>query len=268
MYRPLANLARAGIRALAAGRSLLPARSGARILTYHSVRPDGAGPRSSYVHPDHFAQQMAWLAESGRVVVSLSQLAGQLEAGLPVPDQWTCITFDDGYLDNFEHAFPVLRQHQFPATIFLITAKIDRDEAFLTSEQICHMQEFGITFGGHTVDHVSLSTVNSSEARRQIAESGHQVRLITGRPAEHFCYPFGHWHSDVERHVVEAGYRTCCTEQAGPVSSGSNQFRLRRAGILGTDSLHDFALKVKGAYDWWINTYMALEEQRRRRQGG
>jgi peptidoglycan/xylan/chitin deacetylase (PgdA/CDA1 family) len=268
LRRILSTILRSGLRTMATLRSYLPGPSGARIITYHSVRPDGPGSRSSYVHPVDFAAQMAWLASSGYQVVPLSQLAQQLAAGRPVPGNWACITFDDGYADNYVHAFPVLKAHRFPATIFLVTGKINRDPLFLTYQQMEEMRSHGIEFGAHTVDHVSLSSLSPDEARQQVVTSKAQLEAMAGQPALHFCYPFGHYNETVEGFVRTAGFQTCCTEQAGVVQTGADPFRLRRAGVLGTDTLRDFRLKVQGAYDWWINAYMHLEEQRRRRRGG
>ncbi|HWI60441.1 MAG TPA: polysaccharide deacetylase family protein [Symbiobacteriaceae bacterium] len=268
MRRAVATTIRTGLRVLATLRAALPGRTGARILTYHSVRPDGTGPRSSYIDPTNFAAQISWLVQAGYQVVPLSALADRLAAGEPVPANWTCITFDDGYADNYVHAFPVLKAHGVPATIFLVTGAINRDPLFLTSRQMEEMRVHGIDFGAHTVDHVSLSSLPIDEAHGQVVGSKQQLEQLTGAPGEHFCYPFGHFSPAVEGFVREAGFRTCCTEQAGVITAGTEPLRLVRAGILGTDTLRDFQLKVKGGYDWWINTYMQIEEWRRRRRGG
>ncbi|HYF93385.1 MAG TPA: polysaccharide deacetylase family protein [Symbiobacteriaceae bacterium] len=268
MRRFVGTALRTGLRTLAGLRSFLPAPSGARILTYHSVRPDGTGPRSSYVDPADFASQMEWLEKSGYQVVSLDTLADRLLTGGGLPDNWVCITFDDGYADNYVHAFPVLKRHGFPATVFLVTGEVNRNPLFVTSGQIAEMLAYGVGFGAHTVDHVSLSSVAPDEAAEQIAGSKAQVAALTGAPAKHFCYPFGHYNESVAGFVRSSGFRTCCLEQAGTVKSGSDPLQLRRAGILGTDTLHDFQLKVRGAYDWWINIYMRNEERRRLRRGG
>jgi peptidoglycan/xylan/chitin deacetylase (PgdA/CDA1 family) len=268
MRRVLSKTLRTGLRTLATVRSFLPAAGGARVVTYHSVRPDGHGPRSSYVHPDDFAKQIGWLVQSGYRVVPLSDLADRLAAGQVIPERWACITFDDGYADNYQYAFPVLRHYGVPATVFLVTGKINHDPEFITYAQMAEMRAHGIEFGGHTVDHVSLSSVAPAEARQQILTSKQQLDAMLGAPGRHFCYPFGHYNATVEGFVREAGFQTCCTEQAGPVRPGSDPLRLLRVGVLGTDTLQDFSLKVRGAYDWWINTYMHVEEWRRRRRGG
>lgn len=246
----------------------MPMSSGARIITYHSVRPEGSDPRSSYVHPDDFAAQMGWLVSAGYEVVPLSTLAAHLSEGKAIPDNWACITFDDGYADNYSHAFPLLKHYGMPATVFLVTGKMDKDPEFLTREQIADMRAHGIEFGAHTVDHVSLSSVAPGQAREQVLGSQQQLGDLLGEPGRHFCYPFGHFNETVEQFIREAGFSTCCTERAGSVRAGSNPLRLNRVGVLGTDSLRDFGLKVQGAYDWWINSFMYVEELRRRRRGG
>jgi len=247
-------------------RSLLPTQNGPRILTYHSIRPGGPGPRSAYVHPTDFESQLKYMLNQGYEFVSLTRLVSAIESNEPMPNTWVCITFDDGYADNYEYAFPMLKKYGLPATIFLISGKINRDPRFLTLAQIREMALNGIEFGSHTVDHVSLSSVPLEEARLQIFESKRQLEDILQTPVEHFCYPYGHYNETVEDFVREAGYRSCCTEQAGAINVTTDPFRLVRVGILGTDMLTDFGLKVRGAYDWWINSYLAIQEWRRRQK--
>lgn len=268
MRRIVGTVLRTGLRTVATLRSWLPAPEGARILTYHSVRPGGPGSRSSYVHPADFAAQMRWLVEAGYEIISLTTLVDALASGRTPSARWVCLTFDDGYADNYEHAFPVLRQYGLPATIFAVTGKVGHDPLFLTLGQMQEMRQHGVEFGAHTVDHVSLSSVAPDEAERQIIGSGQQLEQMLGAPVAHFCYPYGHYNGVTEGFVRSYGYKSCCLEQAGRVQAGNNPLHLRRAGILGTDTLHDFKLKVHGAYDWWINIYMQLEERRRRRRGG
>lgn len=266
MNRIVSSTLRTCLRSAAAVRSLFPTRSGPRILTYHSVRPNGPGPRSAYVHPADFESQIRYILDQGYEVVSLSRLVNAIRSNHTLPNTWVCITFDDGYADNYEYAFPVLKKFGLPATVFLVSGKINRDPRFLTLTQIEQMSSHGIEFGSHTVDHVSLSSVPLAEARRQILESKRQLEDLLQAPVEHFCYPYGHFNEAVDHFVREAGYRSCCTEQAGAISLTTDPFRLVRVGVLGTDTLADFALKVHGAYDWWVNSFMAIQEWRRRRQ--
>jgi peptidoglycan/xylan/chitin deacetylase (PgdA/CDA1 family) len=73
------------------------------------------------VTPENFAAQMAYLASAGYRTLGSRQLAGFL-AGEPVPAKSVVLTFDDGYLDNWVHAHPVLQRHSFTALCFLVSA--------------------------------------------------------------------------------------------------------------------------------------------------
>lgn len=90
------------------------------ILMYHHVSP-AAGLVT--VTPEHFRAHVAWLAEHGWQTLTLDQIAAFL-AGQPVRRKSVVITFDDGYLDNWTHAHPVLSEHGLNGVIFLITGQI------------------------------------------------------------------------------------------------------------------------------------------------
>jgi peptidoglycan/xylan/chitin deacetylase (PgdA/CDA1 family) len=211
--------------------------------------------------------QLAWLARE-REVVSLSTMVHALQAGKPLPESWVSITFDDGYLDNYQYAYPILRGLNLPATIFVVTGKVGRDPEFLTLEQIAEMRAHNIEFGAHTVDHVPLTSVPAEAAREQVLRSKEQLEQILGEPVQHFCYPHGHFNATIESFVREAGFRSCCTENSGAVSNQADPLRLLRVGILGTDTQADFRLKVQGAYDWWINLFMMAQQGLRGIRGG
>ena len=87
------------------------------VLMYHHVSP-AAGAVT--VSPAHFADQMAMLAREGYTTLSARAFSEYL-AGKPVPAKSVMLTFDDGYLDNWVHAHPVLAKHGFTALGFLVS---------------------------------------------------------------------------------------------------------------------------------------------------
>ncbi|MFN8391029.1 MAG: polysaccharide deacetylase family protein [Bdellovibrionota bacterium] len=106
-----------------------------RILTYHRVTevqslrfPIQPG---MYVLPETFAMHMRYLADYCNVI-PLSELLAALKAKTDLPPATVVVTFDDGWLDNFEYAFPILREYSLPATIFLATAYIGTQDYFWT----------------------------------------------------------------------------------------------------------------------------------------
>ena len=113
----LASLARACL----AGRAV--------ILRYHSVSSAADGTHLCLdpglaVLPEHFDRQCAYLRRHYRVI-SLDEMVDSLQAGRALPPKAVALTFDDGYLDNYTRAFPILRRHGLNATFYVSTGCID-----------------------------------------------------------------------------------------------------------------------------------------------
>src|SRR5678815_1522291 len=89
-----------------------------QILTYHKVSPD-PHPFFAPTHPAVFEQQMQFLATYYRVM-PLAELVERSQHG-DIPPRSVAVTFDDGYRDNYDFAFPILKKWRIPATIFVAT---------------------------------------------------------------------------------------------------------------------------------------------------
>lgn len=215
----------------------------APILMYHKVEPaqDGRAD-STRVSPAIFEKQMEFLKVRGYRVVPLAQLARDVAAGKRLPDKTVAITFDDGTLDNFRYAFPVLRKMKFPATIFMITDNIGR-EGWLSEEDLRILDESGITIGSHTVRHTFLPEADEATVRRELADSKTRLEQILGRPVTLFSYPAGGVTPGIQRLVAEAGYEVAVT---------TNYHRDRR-DIL---ALHRVKATESGGslFSFWVKT--------------
>ncbi len=128
------------------------------VINYHRIANpyradfDSFKPNVSAT-PEDFDRQMDYLARWFHVV-SLREIVEWLDGGRELPPYSALITFDDGYLDNYTSAFPILRRHQFPALIFLTTGHIGTDAAFywdLAAYCFCHTQHQRITFPGGAI---------------------------------------------------------------------------------------------------------------------
>ncbi len=108
------------------------------IVTYHGVLPSGAGPADSrsrnVVAEDDFRRQVRYLSRAYRCL-PLSEAVERLRAGGALPPYSACVTFDDGFRNNFVHAFPILREYGVPATIFLTTGHIGQGTRLLWTEK-------------------------------------------------------------------------------------------------------------------------------------
>lgn len=111
--------------------AVLARRRGRYVLAYHRVLPPEHLRRhyvqsAMWVTPETFDRQLAWMARVGRIV----DLPEILDFGSQSDRPLFAVTFDDGWRDNFTHAFPLLRRHGVPATIFLVTGAIDSGALF------------------------------------------------------------------------------------------------------------------------------------------
>ncbi len=224
----------------------------ARILMYHRIAPPipGAHKRNKWrVAPEAFERQMAWFAKHGWRSFTVSEL---IEAET-LPPKAFCITFDDGYADNYTTALPILKRYGFKATVYLVPhAKENRWEAFeeerydrlLNEKEIEEMVRSGlIEFGSHTLTHANLLRLPREEAYREIAASKRETERLSGQPCVSFAYPYGKYDTAIAEMVEKAGYRSAVTVKRG-VYDKSAPYALRRIGILGTESFFDFYLKI------------------------
>lgn len=95
------------------------------ILLYHSVQNVRTDPFGVRVSPRHFAQHMAALRAHANPM-SLIELVDRLGSG-DLPPKSVAVTFDDGYADNLQHAFPAMKRYAIPGTVFIATGYIGRD---------------------------------------------------------------------------------------------------------------------------------------------
>ena len=118
------------------------------IFMYHSVSFLFEAPFSNAVRirPSIFAKQMQYLKDHHYQVVDLDVLFQKVIEGEKLSPKTIAITFDDGYLDNYVNAFPILKFYQFPATFFLITGSIGKDPKFMTWDQAREIEQHQIRF--------------------------------------------------------------------------------------------------------------------------
>ncbi len=206
------------------------------IITYHSIS-EGDSPLK--ISPSLFAQQMEWLRSNARVV-PLGELLRPLVEHRPFPERTAVLTFDDGYVDFYASAAPVLLRLGLPATVFLPTGYCGRtngwpgqpswvrEEALMSWEQISELSRSGIDFGAHSISHPDLSTLATIQAEQEIAGSKAQIQERIGRPVEFFAYPYGRWSPEV-RDLARKFYLGACSTAAGVVEPDAEPFALPRA---------------------------------------
>ena len=229
--------------------------SGLRILFYHRVSDDDD---ALAVPPQRFREQMDFLVSEGYDVIDVTEAADRLIAGAP-PARTIGLNFDDGYLDNAEHALPVLEEHEFRATVFVPTGAIDGTTSFawyrrqpplLAWDDIVELDRAGtLRFEAHSVTHPSLIALEDDAAWEEIAGSKLALEARLGRPVDAFCYPAGLFGDRDRELVAQAGFRVAVSCEPGVNVPGTDLLALHRRQIDPADSILDFRAKVGGGHD-------------------
>lgn len=210
-----------------------PARA-AVILQYHHVANDT--PRTTSVTPAEFRQQMQHLKDLGYRVVSLDVIIDALVGHKPLPDNVVAITFDDGFANVFSNARPILREFDYPYTMFLGPALIDRREGpVLSWPQIKQMQDEGVIIANHSSYHHSLAVPKAGETQAQWRErvkadillAQHQLEQQLGQQRKWLAYPYGDFSAELEKLVAELGF-IGIGQQSGAVGPGVSPTRIPR----------------------------------------
>ena len=218
------------------------------ILNYHRVGTQEGDPTMT-VSKDAFHRQMSLLASQGRAI-SLEELVSLLASKPPALPKKVAVTFDDGYEDNYTHAFSILKTHRIPVTIFLVTEWIGKKE-FLSWEAVREMSKEGISFGSHTKTHPYLPSVSSRKIlEEEIRGSKELLEDRFGKEVSQFSYPFGGFTEEAKQYVREAGYKAAVTSNRGEKRKERDLYALSRIKMTdaSTSSLI-FNLKTSGYYE-------------------
>lgn len=220
------------------------------ILMYHSIGYDDKVMKTT-VSPGSFERQMEFLSKNHYNVIGLDKIISYIKNRERIPHRTVAITFDDGYYNNYQYAYPILKKYNLPATIFVIVDKIGLP-GWLNWSQIEEMTSSGIiTIGSHTKSHAWLPSLGSEELRRELTASKDILEKKLGRKVESLCYPLGAHDDRVKRAVKEAGYS--CAVATNPKKPGPKDdlYSLRRVRISRTsDNLFIFWFETSGYYTW------------------
>lgn len=222
-----------------------------RILTYHRITPDvyQKDPHLC-VSPSLFQDQLCFLKKNHYRLIDLDEAIRQMTRGVIRDSKQVVLTFDDGFRDNYDFAFPLLKKFNAGATVFPIVSKIGSDSDFLDKEQIIEMRNCGITFGSHTLTHPMLPQISTKDAWDEIYRSRAQLESILQVPVRSFAYPAGHFTKLHCQMVKNAGYRYAVSIAPGGDHVESDLYQLKRTEIAPHDSLYDFRNKLHGGFDW------------------
>ncbi len=231
------------------------------ILCYHSIHPT----ISFSLHPEIFEAHLRWLTANCDVVRFGQLVPGHCDEGSR-PE--VAITFDDGYLDNYEIALPLLLKYKVTATFFLTPGfLLKRQEVVdhlaagwrapaseITPMIWSHAENLlaaGMDIGAHSFSHIALSRLDETSAMAELSDSKRVLETTLGIPVAAMSYPYGRPGSAVRpetiRLAAEAGYTRAALVLFRGVRSADSLLELPRF-VADDDSVESLSEKIRG---WW-----------------
>ena len=215
------------------------------ILMYHYVSEPPPGSdiyrTDLSVSPNSFRQQMAFLSENGYTPVDLYTLSLAIVNQATLPEKPVILTFDDGYLDMYDHVFPVLQEYGFTGTFFIISDYIDQErEGYMTWDMVTEMAQAGHRIESHSKTHPDLSQKSRDGLIYEILGAQETIAAHTGARPRYFCYPGGTYNDETIAVLKELDYWGAVTTQNGTWHGFDDRFEWRRVRIRNTTTIEEY----------------------------
>jgi peptidoglycan/xylan/chitin deacetylase (PgdA/CDA1 family) len=180
------------------------------VLCYHYIKKN-ISKGSLYVIPETvFEQQMRMLLDSGYETILPDQIYLSVTEGSKLPAKPVMLSFDDTHEEDYLNVFPILNRLGLKAVFFINTVVIGKP-GYMTSMQIKELSDSGHTIGGHTWNHPNIKKLRERDLTWQIDKPKQDIEKITGKPVEHFAYPYGVWNdagiSKLKKHGIKTAFQ-------------------------------------------------------------
>lgn len=247
---------------------MVSAASGIPILMYHGIRECRGCAHPYYeTHtcPRVFAAQMKYLHDSNYRVLNVRDLERAWRDGTK-SRRAVAVTFDDGFDDVYERAFPVLASFNMSATVFIVSqfAGTRRETglkgSFMSWDRIRELDAHGWEIGSHTSTHCRLASGSTAAMRWELQSSKDTIEDELGSPIRSFSYPYAYpesnagFRKEYRDALQSCSYDTGVTTIIGTAEAASDPLQLPRIPVNLHDDLRFFAAKLEGAYDWMHST--------------
>jgi peptidoglycan/xylan/chitin deacetylase (PgdA/CDA1 family) len=216
------------------------------ILMYHYVSWPPANAdryrRDLSVAPEQLAEHLAYLQGQGYQGITLYDLLNHLAWGQPLPEKPVIITFDDGYRDNYDNAFPLLQQYGFPATFFVLTEVTSQGVPdYMTWDQLRAMAAAGMDIECHARVHDDLPKISYDRLVWQVLGCREMIEVELGQRPRFVAYPSGQFNEEVAAVFASDHYWGGITTQQGSWHSSDNLFALKRLRVRNTTGVEQLA---------------------------
>jgi peptidoglycan/xylan/chitin deacetylase (PgdA/CDA1 family) len=206
------------------------------VFCYH--RQEGGKLGAMSMDPAAFEQHMQQLKDAGIAVISMQDFLAWRRGEKSIPPKCAVVTFDDGYVSNYNVAWPIMKKFGYPFTMYVYTKFVASGGKSITWEQLEEMRDAGVDIGCHSLTHSDLRskkgrTPADYEAfvRAELADSKKIIEQKLGISVATFAYPFGNHNDVVRRLAAEAGYEAAFTVYGQKIGFGGDAMQLGRYAI-------------------------------------
>ena len=188
------------------------------ILLYHHITDEPFnGNEISMISPYDFRLHMTAIRVNF-TPISLRQYYDYINCtddSVTIPDNPIIVTFDDGYMSNYEIAYPILKELEIPATIFVVTDTVGEmagggkvNYSHFTWEQAKEMEDSGlIEIQSHTASHAALGDLDINQLVTELRKSKYTIEKNLGRECDMIAFPYGSYNDMVLEASDRAGYK-------------------------------------------------------------
>lgn len=242
------------------------------VLMYHHF--DDTSDTGAVVLKDEFKKQINYLKENGYNTITVQDLIDFKNGKIKLPEKSVLITADDGYLSNYEFMYPILKENNMKATIFVIGDNIDNAEEYIQEgkgipkfnwDQAKEMYESGvIDLQSHTYNsHYKITNGNKEKGVFSMPQEGETEEEYISRIDEDIkksikgfeehlgykpialAYPYGEFSKESEKVLADNGIKVSFTVRNGTVPrKGTDTYLLNRITVSGEDDLNTFIKKL------------------------
>lgn len=218
------------------------------ILLYHYIGnnpdPKDKARDNLSVLPADFDEQMGYLAKNGYNPISLDTMIAGLYGHSTLPPKPIIITFDDGYIDLYFNAFPILRKYGFHAVAFIPTGLIGT-KYYASWGQLQELESSGLfSFEAHSVSHANLPSLSEDQLIYEVTESKKNLQSKFGVPVNFIAYPYGTSNGAVVEAVKKAGYVGALGTWYSTIQSEGEVFNMPRVKVDGGEDMTTFASRL------------------------
>lgn len=226
------------------------------ILMYHRIARV-PGDRNA-LPPEKFREQLNYLKSHGYHTITLDDLYLYYHDKKQLPQKPVLLTFDDGYIDNFFCALPLLQEYRMKATVFPISGWIGKENKWekfhkaltttMSWNELKQWHKDGMQIGCHTVNHPFLSQLTNGSLKEEIVDSKDKLEIGLDIEIEYFCYPYGDFNTKTKKAVQDAGYKVALGIFEHVPLWNIDLFSLPRIPIPSQQRMWEFKLKVSSIH--------------------